>query len=235
MIAGQLDTGLLDRRLPDFAASRPGDETLIAAAAYLWLRLWDDRSGDPWTAPSGWRLGAPAPTVFRLTDGTRLATVRITGTPVDATAQLDDAAPVSVSATAVGDGIAMVIAGLRRDWRVARDAHTDALWIAADGAVHLLRELVANAAAAATAAHGESDVRSPMPGTVIAAPAASGSTVAAGQALVVVEAMKMEHTLTAPVAGVVEVLVSTGDRVVLDQLLARVTTDDAASEKGITT
>jgi acetyl-CoA/propionyl-CoA carboxylase biotin carboxyl carrier protein len=236
VVAGQLDTGLLDRRLPDFAARPVGDETLIAATAYLWLRRWAagsaDRIGDPWDVPSGWRLGAPAPMVFRLTDGTREATVRVAGTTADATAQVDDAAPVPVSATAVADGIAVAIAGLRRCYRVAEDAGR--LWIAADGAVHLVRELAADRAADQADAHGETDIRSPMPGTVISAPAESGATVAAGQPLVVVEAMKMEHTLTAPSAGIVEILVSQGDRVVLDQLLARVTADDTVTEKGAT-
>jgi acetyl-CoA/propionyl-CoA carboxylase biotin carboxyl carrier protein len=39
----------------------------------------------------------------------------------------------------------------------------------------------------------------------------------------VVEAMKMEHSLTAPVDGVVDILVAPGDQVMVDQLLARVT------------
>ena len=38
VVAGRLDTGLLDRRTPDFAPLRPGDDELIAAAAYRWLR-----------------------------------------------------------------------------------------------------------------------------------------------------------------------------------------------------
>jgi acetyl-CoA/propionyl-CoA carboxylase biotin carboxyl carrier protein len=41
--------------------------------------------------------------------------------------------------------------------------------------------------------------------------------------VVVVEAMKMEHTLRAPADGVVELLVAAGDQVRLDQVLARLT------------
>jgi acetyl-CoA/propionyl-CoA carboxylase biotin carboxyl carrier protein len=62
-----------------------------------------------------------------------------------------------------------------------------------------------------------------MPGTVIAFPAAEGQAVSAGDPVVVVEAMKMEHTLRAPVDGVVELLVSAGAQVALDQVLARLT------------
>jgi acetyl-CoA/propionyl-CoA carboxylase biotin carboxyl carrier protein len=60
-----------------------------------------------------------------------------------------------------------------------------------------------------------------MPGTVVAVDVAAGDTVAAGQRLAVVEAMKMEHAVTAPVAGLVkDVLVTAGARVALDALLA---------------
>jgi biotin carboxyl carrier protein len=65
-------------------------------------------------------------------------------------------------------------------------------------------------------------LRSPMPGTVIAVDAEPGRATAAGQALITVEAMKMEHTLTAPGPALVsEVLVGVGDRVGLDEVLVR--------------
>ncbi|MCM3924711.1 acetyl/propionyl-CoA carboxylase subunit alpha, partial [Frankia sp. AiPs1] len=65
------------------------------------------------------------------------------------------------------------------------------------------------------------EARSPMPGTVIAVHAAAGDEVAVGAPLVVVEAMKMEHTVGAPVAGVVkDVLVGVGEQVTLDAVLA---------------
>ena len=38
--AGRLDTGLLDRRTPDFEPAQAGDVELIAAAGYKWLSLW---------------------------------------------------------------------------------------------------------------------------------------------------------------------------------------------------
>ena len=42
VVAGRLDTGLLDRRLGDFTAVGAGDDEFIAAAAYRWLQLWRD-------------------------------------------------------------------------------------------------------------------------------------------------------------------------------------------------
>jgi propionyl-CoA carboxylase alpha chain len=61
----------------------------------------------------------------------------------------------------------------------------------------------------------------PMPGTVLAVHAAAGDTVAAGQLLMIVEAMKMEHRITAPRAGTVrEVRAQRGDQVSSGDLLA---------------
>jgi acetyl-CoA/propionyl-CoA carboxylase biotin carboxyl carrier protein len=60
-----------------------------------------------------------------------------------------------------------------------------------------------------------------MPGTVQAVKAAVGEDVLPGQPLVVVEAMKMEHTVVAPVAGTItELPVRAGALVALDQVLA---------------
>ena len=61
-----------------------------------------------------------------------------------------------------------------------------------------------------------------MPGSVIAVGLADGDDIQAGATVVVVEAMKMEHALTAPTDGTVELLVGVGDQVRVDQLLARV-------------
>jgi biotin carboxyl carrier protein len=66
-------------------------------------------------------------------------------------------------------------------------------------------------------------VRSPMPGTVIAVSVAVGDAVAKGQPVAIVEAMKMEHTLTAPFDGDVSAVhVAAGSSVALDQLLVEV-------------
>jgi acetyl-CoA/propionyl-CoA carboxylase biotin carboxyl carrier protein len=69
-----------------------------------------------------------------------------------------------------------------------------------------------------------------MPGNVIAVQAESGIEVSEGDVVVVVEAMKMEHSLTAPVSGRVEVLASVGDQVSVDQILARLTPDEESKD-----
>ena len=63
-----------------------------------------------------------------------------------------------------------------------------------------------------------------MPGKIVQAPVAEGDVVTKGQVLVVLEAMKMEHALTAPSDGVVaELKVKLGDQVSEGVVLARLT------------
>lgn len=67
----------------------------------------------------------------------------------------------------------------------------------------------------------DGSLRAPMPGKIVAAPAAVGAVVTKGQAIVVLEAMKMEHALVAPFDGkVAEVKVTVGDQVSADSVLA---------------
>ncbi len=77
--------------------------------------------------------------------------------------------------------------------------------------------------AAGAAAHGDGEILAPMPGKVIAVDVAAGETVTRGQRLLVLEAMKMEHALTAPFDGIVtELDVSEGQQVQVEALLAKV-------------
>jgi acetyl-CoA/propionyl-CoA carboxylase biotin carboxyl carrier protein len=61
-----------------------------------------------------------------------------------------------------------------------------------------------------------------MPGTVVAVPVTDGDYVEAGDTIVAVEAMKMEHALTAPVSGTVRIEVAVGDLVRRDQVVATI-------------
>lgn len=77
-------------------------------------------------------------------------------------------------------------------------------------------------------AAGDGAIRAPMPGKVVAVSVAQGDAVAKGQALLVLEAMKMEHALTAPFDGTVEALsVSVGDQVSEGITLARLVAKDS--------
>jgi acetyl-CoA/propionyl-CoA carboxylase biotin carboxyl carrier protein len=208
--AGELDTGLIDRR--GVPAEPMGDEGVAVAAAMLILAARAAHTGDdPFDRVDGWRLG-----------GTRAASHWRTSVdgrePVDVTVPPEYVGMV----TALGDG--RYVIEDRGEWLLARDG--DVTWIGHGGSAWAVRMVSARDAAGGAAADG--DVRAPMPGQVLVVHARAGDRVAAGDPLVVLESMKMELVLTAPVDGeVVELTVAVGDRVVVDQPLARV--KDAAT------
>jgi acetyl/propionyl-CoA carboxylase alpha subunit len=73
---------------------------------------------------------------------------------------------------------------------------------------------------------GDGMIRSPMPGKIVHMAVAAGDAVAKGQALLTVEAMKMEHVLAAPFDGVVaELHAAAGDQVTEGLILVRLTAD----------
>jgi biotin carboxyl carrier protein len=73
----------------------------------------------------------------------------------------------------------------------------------------------------------------PMPGGVVRVLTTRGAAVTAGQPLVVLEAMKMEHTVAAPVDGIVaEIAVAPGDQVNTGQVLAVVEEPEQAETAG---
>ena len=223
--AGRLDTGLLDRRVGEFTPTYAGDGEFIAAAAYRWLQRWHGAvkadTVDLWTVPSGWRMGAPAPTIIRLKSGERTDHVRITGTPEAAIAEVEGGVTRSLTATLEGDRLVATVGGLRTEYRVAGAEHQ--IWLAVGGGVVLLEELHEAPVRPDEEHSGDAELVSPMPGAVVAVNVTNGAEVSAGTVVVAVEAMKMEHSLTAPVDGVVEVLVAVGDQVKVGQTLARVT------------
>ncbi len=94
------------------------------------------------------------------------------------------------------------------------------LWLGRDGAAWRLTAERSVLLHRGGPAHGGGRVTSPMPGTVLSVHVEPGQAVTPGQRLVVVEAMKMEHTVTAGQTGTVsQVLVRAGDPVRLDQPL----------------
>jgi acetyl-CoA/propionyl-CoA carboxylase biotin carboxyl carrier protein len=221
VVAGRLDTGLLDRKAGDFVAASPGDEQFIAAAAYRWLRLWPTPVADLWEVPSGWRLGAPAPVSIRLRAGQRTEHVHITGTPAAAVAHVEDGEARSLQAHLAGRQLVMTLDGLRTEYTVA--AAEGRIWLAGGGATAALEEVREAPVRPDDEHSGDAELTSPMPGTVVAVGVENGARVQVGSVVVTVEAMKMEHALAAPVDGVVDLLVAVGDQVKVGQPLARIT------------
>jgi len=228
--AGRLDTGLVERELDALVVTRVPVEAYAAAALAGLLRR--HRSGlDPWESADGWRLSGTAKSVWRVSgpDGTPLQVV-VTGDPRAATVQVGEGAPVQASATPLPDGLLLTVEGTTSPALVS--VHGATSWVHVLGETHPVTELPPERAGASAGAH-DGDIRSPMPGAVIAVGAAVGDRVAKGDVLLVVEAMKMEHALGAPFDGVVEeVRVRVGDQVVVDQLLAVVVVPPTEASAG---
>jgi acetyl-CoA/propionyl-CoA carboxylase biotin carboxyl carrier protein len=95
------------------------------------------------------------------------------------------------------------------------------------------RELLDAALARISREDGAADplVRSPMPGTVVSVSVEDGATVQVGDVLLAVEAMKMEHQLTAAVSGVVRLSLKPGDLVRAQQVVASIDAPDPASDQ----
>ncbi len=209
--AGNLDTGFIERHLDELTSDEVPAEVL---AVYALRESLQRNAVDPWA--SGWRPGAPAAQRWLLAlPGGRTANVSLTGDAVT----VDD---VSFDATAVldGDDVLLTTGGRTTRWATAVDGSVT--WIGREGAAWALHEAVRHLREDSHAHDG--DITSPMPGSVIAVHVAQGQAVTKGQPLVVVEAMKMEHTLAAPLDGTVgEVLVRVGQQVAVDELLVTVT------------
>lgn len=221
--AGRLDTELVDRRLSTLVSSDVPAEFFVAAALDRLLELQPSGSVvDPWDVPDGWRMGGSGGVTFRLKSGQAKAVVRVQGTPSDATVFVDDAEPVQVSARRDGSTLEIRHAGGFHRYRQACGPDRT-VWLARDGLSFPFGEQEFVLSSRGEAA-GAGPVTSPMPGTVLVVKVAAGDVVQAGTPLLVVEAMKMEHTVTAPTDGVVsELPVRAGQQVALDETLAVVT------------
>jgi acetyl-CoA/propionyl-CoA carboxylase biotin carboxyl carrier protein len=145
----------------------------------------------------------------------------LAGTNAGAELVVGAADPVAVSAEPLPDGLLLTVGRRTMPVLLAVDGLTT--WVHLDGTTRAVTALPATRAANGGTAH-DGDVLSPMPGAIISLPAAAGAAVVRGEVLVVVEAMKMEHALTAPHDGrVATVPVRVGDQVSVGQLLVSVT------------
>ncbi|RZS32812.1 acetyl-CoA/propionyl-CoA carboxylase biotin carboxyl carrier protein [Herbihabitans rhizosphaerae] len=228
--SGTLDTELVARKLDELlnapgATQEVSDEVFVAAALDELIGMRPSGEVvDPWALPTGWRIGGAVGTTFPLRCGGRQVTVVVTGTPDAATVRLDDGDPVAVSADRDGTVLSLTHNGKRRRFERSLDPASHTLWLSADELGTWAVEEHSILEIGSSTSDSGGPVTSPMPGTVLAVSAKVGDTVTAGTALLVVEAMKMEHTITAPVDGVLtELNVQAGQQVSLNQPLAVVT------------
>ena len=198
-----LDTGLIEREhaaLFPAAADVPDEAWLLAVLAELLHEAAAAGDAAPWHALDGWRLNGAAQRRIGLRQGDTERSVGIRhapggwwleagGPPVFARGELGRDGQLVAQLGERRFGATVVIAGERRQVFVAGRAHA------------LVRVDTLHRGGAGTQAEG--GLRSPMPGKVIALLAAVGATVEQGTPLLVMEAMKMEHTICAPAAGTV--------------------------------
>jgi 3-methylcrotonyl-CoA carboxylase alpha subunit len=218
-----LDTGLIERHhavlFPEEAPTPPLALAFAVAALLGTETAAAGSASTPWTGLGGWRLNAPYQREF----------------PLSALPE-GDAAPRPCIVTLIRNAntSSLRIDGETRSFSFRREAHdayalnvslgntqTRARVFIAAEVVHVFlhgveyrfawRDLLAHAG---DAEHGEGSLTAPMPGKVVAVFADKGQRVDKGAPLLVIEAMKMEHTIVAPAAGIVdEVLFGVGDQV----------------------
>jgi acetyl/propionyl-CoA carboxylase alpha subunit len=220
-VKGDLGVDYLDTR-PDLREAGLSEEARCrhaAAASFALLHQRSGRSLVPVPA-AGWRNVGVALHADEMSDGMGTIEVR-TPAPDRPASVLSGGQWVEVGSAAVSDGtVDLTSLGLRRRYGVRLSAHA--------------AEVNGPEGQSSFARRGEDDAdersgmagecRAPLPGAIAKVLVAVGDTVAEGDALVVLEAMKMEHTLRAGGAGTVSHIVCTvGQQVDVGDLLMAVT------------
>lgn len=217
VVDGNLDTELIERL---DAHQRHGPPSVaVAAAALHWMALLEsaDRH-DPWQAAAHWRLGGRQALTWTARDDAGDAhSATVVGSPREATVTVADSGPAPASVEFAGQQLAVTYGDTRHTYLHHWDG--EALWLGRHGESWRFMPRHRHERRG-DGASSDGQVRSPMPGKVTAVHVDVDDHVDAGQPLVVVEAMKMEHTLLAPADGTVTaVLVTAGEHVRLDQPL----------------
>ena len=230
VVAGDLDTSLIDNLSEDQLAHTAGELHAQLAAAAVTVtggaagttltgpvtaaELSANRTtASAWAGPSAWRTSRPdfRPTV-NLAVGGQANEVEVRTGAVDVDA----------------DGLWHVtLDGIQHTARIYSDARDRSIWVSTDSGIHVFTRPLADSSL--TPGLEGAEVLAPMPGSVVDIKVETGEAVEQGDPIVVVEAMKMEHVLTAPAAGIVTVTAVEGAQVALDEVLATVV-DEAATE-----
>jgi geranyl-CoA carboxylase alpha subunit len=216
--AGRATTQFLPRHFAKPAAPS-ANEAALAIAAALWFEASARRHGhDPVRA---WSSSGPLSWPLRLEVGGRSAarTVTVAGGNRYRIDGGESSRDVELVASDASGTARLRLDGEERSVRYCFAG--DTLHLALDAQDLAVREtLYAPPAVAETARGSGTELRAPVNGRIVAVLVAVGDKVARGQRLVVVEAMKMQHEMSARAAGhVVRLAVKPGDQVATRQLL----------------
>ncbi len=215
--SGTIDTGLIDRDALSEMTRSVEEKRRTAVLAALTVRTRSrDKGGlktSPWDRLEGWRLGEDAPVVFTITMNGEDYTVALLGERAG-TAAIDDDVEIPYASVVTGDGHAAAVIDQTRVaaavfWTSDRNVELFEAAVMTSVSLRVSGEADNNSAGA-----GAGDLTAPMPGRVLSLNCAVGDKIAAGAPLLILEAMKMEHAVKAPYAGVVsELLVQRGGQV----------------------
>ena len=218
--AGRATTDFIAAHFAPQADADPRSE-LLAAAALVLAQTSAARLPQPELA--FWRSSGAATMHFTLGIGNRAVSLRLTfvgGNRFEAS--VGDARNEVELIDCTSDTRRIAFANLHLTVRHAFDAE-GRLHLDVDGAQAVVTDLTMQPAQTREAAAGSGRLTPPMNGRVVAVLAAAGARVTRGQSLIVLESMKMEHTLAAPCDGVLaELTCAVGEQVAPGKLLARV-------------
>ena len=221
-VDGDIDTGFIDRHKAELippAGELPDDALLMAALFVLNERRMRARSNSPWDLTDGWRLGKPQEEALRfdVAAGERVVSIRY-----QARGFRLALGPSSFEADVVRGADGALTATID-----GRQLHGRVLRIGGDIAVMLKGNTYTLTPfdpleAAEHSDTGARDLVAPMPGKIIQVLVKPGDAVKRGQAVAILEAMKMEHTLAAQADGVIsELKWVAGDQVSEGAVIAR--------------
>ena len=217
---GDLDTDLIARERDNlFKTQTLSEDLAVAGVMGMVLRQEVDAMGsNPWQAVDGWQVVGAPPRPFQLQgawgDEVRALDVVLYSTPQRVRIADTDHA---FEWRAHPRGVSVCLNGVWTDLSVVASAGQYHVFSRAGHAVLQRVDPLAGSAQAADALGG---LNTPMPGKLIRMDVAVGDTVAKGQVLAVMEAMKMEHSIASPRDGVVsEVFYAVGDQVAEGQAL----------------
>ena len=222
-VAGDLDTGFIDRFRADLLPSPQPASTEVLALAALAVTL-ERRdaverqallSGDrwsPWAEVSGWRLNDQGWDELVIRERDSDIACRIEYLPDGALRVSGPGGQVMVQGSLDGDGgLDAVVDGRRLRVGIVRPG--DDLVLMLPGQTHRL-SVVDPRAVSDLDEGGSGQLTAPMPGKIVQALVEDGAKVEKGQPLMILEAMKMEHTISAPARGTVtKVNFRAGDQV----------------------
>jgi len=217
---GRATTAFIPEHFPAETLTRPvpGEPVWALAAAVLY-RL---ASRPPQPMLRDWASTGSTTRPMRLECDERQVAVHITAAGPDRYRVTPGGESFEVTLEALEDGrVRYGVDGneAAAAWTVAGDT----LYLALPDTDAAFRDVLLEKAAGLDRAGGDGTVRAPMNGSVVAVHVEPGTRVTRGQPLVVLEAMKIEHELTAPLDGVVEAVnVREGDQVATRKVLVEI-------------